>query len=383
MSSRIGIFGGGQLGAYLCQAASRLGLSSSVLAFTEDSMAKGFADRCIVAPPADVHALHALLATTDVLTFEVEAVPDAILDEISRFEAAGQIRVAPSVDVMRLLKDKLSQKQWLQEQGFATAEFVDCGEEVSLQALIDQFGLPFVQKAHQGGYDGKGVQVIRSAEQADELWRAGALAEKFIGDKREIAVLVARSADGDVCRYPVVEMLFEPEGNVLLQAHSPAAIPADIAEQALNLGQAIVARLAGVGLFAVEMFLTADGQLLVNEISPRVHNTGHLSMEANVTCQYEQHVRAVAGLPLGEEQQFKAAVMSNMLYSDGWAEMPKLACGANRWDQYTHVHWYGKTGGKQFRKMGHITSVGEDLNTAARRAEDTLQALTQPPGKVV
>lgn len=383
MTLRIGIFGGGQLGAYLCQAASRLGLSSAVLAFTEDSMAKGFADRCMVAPAADLDAVRALLATSDVLTFEVEAVPDEVLDQISRAEAAGELRVAPSVAVMRLLKDKLTQKQWLRNQGFATAEFVDCGSEITIEALIEEFGLPFVQKAHQGGYDGKGVQVIHSIDQADELWRDGALAERYVGEKRELAVLVARSAAGEVCCYPVVEMLFEPEGNVLLQAHSPAAVSEQIADQARSLGQAIVERLDGVGLFAVEMFLTEDKQLLVNEVSPRVHNTGHLTMEANITSQYEQHLRAVAGLPLGDVQQHTTAVMSNILYSDAWGETPKLACGANHWDQSTSVHWYAKSGGKPFRKMGHITSLGVDLDTAAKRAEDTLRALTQPPGKAV
>ena len=383
MPVRVGIFGGGQLGAYLCEAAARLGMTSTVLAFTEDSMAKSFADRCIVAPPTDLNAVHELLSATDVLTFEVEAVPDEVLDEISRCEAAGQIRVAPSVDVMRLLKDKFTQKQWLREQGFATAEFVDCGDEATIEELIEAVGIPFVQKAHQGGYDGKGVQVIHSPAQAAQLWRGAALAERFIGDKRELAVLVARSAAGEVCCYPVVEMLFEPVGNVLLQAHSPAAVSTQIADQARSLGQAIVERLEGVGIFAVEMFLTQDSQLLVNEISPRVHNTGHLTMEANQTSQYEQHLRAVAGLPLGDVAQHSAAVMSNILYSDAWGEMPKLVSGMNRWDKSTHVHWYGKSGGKQFRKMGHITSLDENLNAAAQRAEDTLLALTQMPEKVV
>jgi 5-(carboxyamino)imidazole ribonucleotide synthase len=360
-----------------------LGFSSSVLAFTEDSMAKGFADRCVVASPTDVSAVAALLASSDILTFEVEAVPESTLQEIGRAAAAGQIRVAPSIAVMELLKDKLLQKQWLQREGFATAEFLHCADDVRIADLAETLGLPFVQKAHQGGYDGKGVQIIHSAEQADKLWRGAALAERFVADKRELSVLAARSESGEVRCYPAVEMLFEPAGHVLLQAQSPAALPQGVEAQARGLAHAIVERLQGVGLFAVEMFLTGDGELLVNEISPRVHNTGHLTIEAHGTSQYEQHLRAISGLPLGDVAQHSAAVMRNILHSDALRGMPTLPCGTTRLAKSTNVHWYGKQGAKQFRKMGHITSLGDDVGAAAKRAEEAEIALVQTPGKAV
>lgn len=383
MASRIGIYGGGQLGAYLCQAASSLGLSTSVLAVTKDSMAIGFADHCVVAPPSDLAAVRALLACTDILTFEREDVPVAVLEEVERWAGARDIKVAPSIQVMRLLQDKYAQKQWLQTEGFPTAQFVGCSEETTVASLTEALGLPFVQKTHRGGYDGKGVQLVRGPSDAEKLWHANAFAERFIDGKRELSVLVARSLTGEVRCYPVIEMLFDNAGHVLEQAHAPAGLTDAVAQRARLLAEQIVERLQGVGVFAIEMFLTDDGGLLVNEISPRVHNTGHLTIEAHTTSQYEQHLRAITGKPLGDVSQRAPAVMRNILYTDELGAMRRLDCGRTTWNSSTNVHWYGKEGGKILRKMGHITATGDDIADAARRADATLAALADVHGEAV
>jgi 5-(carboxyamino)imidazole ribonucleotide synthase len=373
---QIGIYGGGQLGAYLCMAARQLGLRTSVMAFSEDSMAREFADRCIVAEPADVDAVRGLLSSSDVLTFELEDVPAAALDEIALEESAGHIKVAPSVDVLRRLQSKYTQKMWLREQGFPTADFIHCPDDTSLETLSQRLGLPFVQKASRGGYDGKGVQLIRDPADVDRLWRGNAFAERFVPDKRELAVLVARGRSGDARCYPVIEMIFDNEGHVLEQAHAPACLAAPMARQAQDLATTVVDRLGAVGVFAVELFLTAHGELLINEISPRVHNSGHLTIEGHTTSQYEQHLRAITGRPLGDVSQRAPAVMRNLLHSGGLVSAPKLDIGATPRGTSTHLHWYGKKEGKPLRKMGHITATAPTLTLAERHVAAAYRAIS-------
>lgn len=380
MKPRIGIYGGGQLGAYLCQAAHNLGLTTSVLAFTDDSMAVAYADRCIVGQRSDLSAVRALLADSEILTFELEDVPPAVLEEIEHWSAAGRVTVAPSLAVMRLLQDKYAQKQWLQRQGFPTAEFLDCSDDADLATLATALGLPFVQKTHRGGYDGKGVQLIRDPSDSDKLWRGNAYAERYIADRRELSVLVARSSTGETRCFPVIEMTFSATGHVLEQAHAPVSLEDAKIQQAQELATEIVENLQGVGVFAIEMFLTGDAELLVNEISPRVHNTGHLTIEAHATSQYEQHLRAISGQPLGDVAQRMPAVMRNILYTEELSALKDLACGPAPWGQSANVHWYGKQGGKALRKMGHITAIGADVASAELHAAATLAALREHRG---
>ncbi len=378
MKKRIGIFGGGQLGAYLCQAAQRLGFESYAVCFSEESMACAYADHTLVADPADPAAITWLIDNTDVVTFEIEDVPPAALDTLEADEATY---VAPFAATMRLLQDKLAQKQWLEANGFPTAPFVACESDTTLKELGATLGLPFVQKRRRGGYDGKGVQVIDTAN-GDELWSEQAYAERYIGDRREVAVVVARGASGALAAYPVVEMVFNDEGNVLLEARSPASIEASLETEALTLAQNIVQKLDGVGVFAVEMFIDSDGALLINEISPRVHNTGHLTMEGFTTCQYEQHLRAVAGLELGTMDRHQpAAVMLNLLYADNVRDLGDLPAGSKSLDDNVTLHWYGKGSGKRFRKMGHITCTADSIEAAVRGAHKGLETLNRTPGK--
>jgi 5-(carboxyamino)imidazole ribonucleotide synthase len=377
MKPRIGIFGAGQLGAYLCQAAADLGLKTSVLAFTEDSMAIEYADFSVVAEAGDRDALRQLLERSDVLTFEIEKVPLAQLELAEQIAAQGHLRIAPSAAVMRLIQNKFHQKQWLMQHGFPTAPFMDCPDGIALDGIKAELGLPFVQKTHRDGYDGQGVQVVTGADQT--LWQGNAFAEQFISDRRELAILVARDTTGNIACYPVVEMEFEGAANILDVAVSPAGVSPAIAERARKLGTDIVEQLDGVGVFAIELFLTGSDEILVNEISPRVHNSGHMTLDAHVTSQYEQHLRAISGMPLGDTGQIAPAVMRNILYTDA-LQSDSLAMGASRWSDSTHVHWYGKSDGKPMRKMGHVTATADDLDGARRFAAEAINSLYSKTG---
>ncbi len=371
MGMRIGVFGGGQLGAYLCQAAASLDIETFVVCFTPTSMAIEYSDHHLIAEPEDAQAAEWLVANCDVITFDTESVPPGALRILE--EANAGVRVAPSVDTLRMIQDKYTQKHWLATHGFPTAPFVDCDTEVTVTSLRELLGSPFIQKARRGGYDGKGVQLVDTAASDDSLWRGDAIAERYVANKRELAVLVARTADGEAAVYPVVEMLFEETGHVLREACSPADLDAEAAERAQRLGKRIIEKMDGVGLFAIEFFLEMDGTLLVNEISPRVHNTGHLTIEAHETSQYEQHLRAIAGMALGSVvQRSPAAVMLNVL-NEAAAETDSCpAAGSWTSGPDTVFHWYGKPGGARFRKMGHITSVANSRDEALHLAETAL-----------
>ncbi len=376
MKTRIGIFGGGQLGAYLCQAAATLRMETYVVCFSPSSMAAEYADHTFVAAPDSPAAAAWLVANSDVVTFDTESVPAAAL---TAFAEADHLRVAPGADTLRLLQDKYTQKRWLLEHNFPTAEFLECDETITMVELRQQFGDRFIQKTRQGGYDGKGVQLLDRDSSDQKLWRGNAFAERFVERERELAVLVARGASGGTAVYPVIDMRFEEAGHILREASSPAALDGRIAAQAQDLGQKIVTEMGGVGLFAIELFLEPDGSLLVNEISPRVHNTGHLTIEAHATSQYEQHLRAITGMPLGSTGQLSpVALMLNVLQCDTASEEHGRRPGTWPGGSATTVHWYGKPGGPSFRKMGHITSLADSRGTALHHASQALINLSEP-----
>ncbi len=209
----------------------------------------------------------------------------------------------------------------------------------------------------------------------DVLWPGNTIIEKFIAPRRELAVLVARSSTGEEAVYPVVEMDFDDEGHILRHVLSPAPVALAISEQAQSIALAFVRQLDGVGLFAVEMFLQDDQQLLINEVAPRVHNTGHLSIEAHVTSQYEQHLRAIAGMPLGPTEQLAPSAMVNILYTDSIADACAHGRGVVAIGNDTYVHWYGKKGTQFLRKMGHITAISDSIAGAQKKVDAALADL--------
>lgn len=374
MGTTVGIIGAGQLGVYLCQAATNMGLSTVVMSSSAGAPAVQVADNSVIGDFDDLQAVRTLCSLVDVVTYEFEDVPQQTLDELSRLASSTALQVFPDPSVLSLLKNKATQKTWLRDQGFPTGDFYVCDLDTTVDSMATRFGLPFVQKSQTGGFDGRGVQIIRKKDD-ERFWDTPSIVEQWVNHQTELAVVVARSTSGTCVSYPVVEMACSPTNQVLELATSPASISTDIEQQARALGERIVAALNGVGLFAIELFLTTDGQILVNEISPRVHNSGHMTIEAHQTSQYTQHLLAITGQTLGGTQQINPAAMRNILYEDRMTELCGLPVSRWQHDPQTVVHWYGKTQGVQGRKMGHITCVTDQLDIAKQLALAGLAAL--------
>lgn len=376
-ATSVAIIGAGQLGFMLCEAARPLGITTLVVTPDEAAPARHAADHSIVAPLDDPELVDLLAERVDAVTYELEAVPDATLHALQAMQASGRLQVHPDPGVLLLLKNKARQKNWLAENGFPTLPYVVLESPAAERdALLAELQPPLVQKAQQGGYDGYGVQVLETAADLERLWPAPSVFEPFLANVREVAVVVARATSGEVMTYAPVDILFDPERNILDVVRAPAELSAELDAAARALAAAIVERLQGVGVFAVELFVTDEQQLLVNEISPRVHNAGHHTIEAAATSQFTQHMRAVAGLPLGSVEQSAPAVMQNLLYADELA--PLCSRGPGRVptaDTAVAVHWYGKREPRPGRKMGHVTVVGDDLAGARQRISQTLAAL--------
>jgi 5-(carboxyamino)imidazole ribonucleotide synthase len=334
-----------------------------------------------------VDAAAQLTAASDVITFEIESIGPEVLSYLADNEKRGKVRVAPGVSVLQKLQNKALQKAWLVRNGLPTLPFRALPATYPRpERLTQKFGLPLVQKAQLGGYDGRGVQIIKSEEDMRNFWPVPSVVETFLPDAREIAVLVARSHDGSLMAYPAVSMTFDPVQNVLLEVTSPADVSTGIAKRAEAIATYAVERLGGVGLFAVELFLSAEQTLFINEISPRVHNAGHHTLESCPTSQFEQHLRAIAGLPLGQVTQARPAIMRNLLGATlpgatlpdattaSQAE-PKLNADPGVTAENVFVHWYGKREPRPGRKMGHITCVQEEPAEARNLLNATIETL--------
>lgn len=379
-SERVGVLGGGQLGRMMAQAASRLGVSLTVLdpggLTSPAGMVSGQAIAGSFTDPAKVREL---AARCDVLTVEIEHVDAAVLAEI---EAEGKVRVHPAPSTITVLQDKLQQKRHLQKvEGVRLGEFCDVPDAAALLAAGEAWGYPIMLKARTLAYDGRGNLPVRDAKAAaaafDELSRGGAVAlyaEKWCEFTCELAVMVARSSvDGTTATYPVAETV-----QVDSQCHTvivPARVAAETAKQAAAVATAAVASLAGGGIFGVELFAMPDGSVLLNEIAPRPHNSGHYTLDASMTEQHEQHLRAVLGLPLGSpDLKVPAVGMLNVIGSkDGELSTTLRPVAKALAMPQASVHWYGKSPPKAKRKMGHLNVVAESA-AAAEAALLSLQA---------
>jgi 5-(carboxyamino)imidazole ribonucleotide synthase len=360
----IGIIGGGQLGRMMAKAAKRLGCTCVVLDPTPGSPAGQVSGHQIVGAYHDPAKLRELAESCDVVTFDIEDIDANTLIQLAR--EGHNIQPAPSV--LALIQDKLTQKQALTAAGIPTAAFIAMPEP-SPEAF-EAFGYPLVQKACRGGYDGRGVSILRSPEDFVCHLPVPSLVERFIPAAKELAVLVARGLDGDHRCYPVVEMCFRSGENVLELLLAPAQIPPETAAAAERLAVRTVDALDGVGIFGVEMFLTETGELLVNEVAPRTHNSGHHTIEANVTDQFEQHLRAIVGLPLGSTEQLCPAAMINLLGAPGHRGRPVIKGMAEALAiPGVCLHLYGKAATAPFRKMGHVTVLDRDIEQARLKAE--------------
>jgi 5-(carboxyamino)imidazole ribonucleotide synthase len=348
----IGILGGGQLGRMLALSAARLGLRAQVFSPDPDSPAFDVVPSATCAEFADVEALELFANDVDVITYEFENVPAA-----AAMLLASRRPVLPGQEILETTQDRLAEKDFVTRLGIGTADYADVTSASSLRNALSRIGRPAVLKTRRFGYDGKGQAIVREGDDPDHVWSElgtrSAILEAFIPFEREISVIAARSADGQVECFDVTEN--EHRDHILKISRAPAAIPEATAAEARTIAEKIATALDYVGVLAVEMFVLADPggpKVLVNEIAPRVHNSGHWTLDGASISQFEQHIRAIAGWPLGKPVRHGPVIMTNLIGDEindyaRWLTVP----GAT-------VHIYGKGAPRPGRKMGHVTEVG-------------------------
>lgn len=352
-AQKIGILGGGQLGRMFLQAAYNYPFEYHILD-VENAPCQSLTQHYHVGDFADYDDVVQFGQGLDVIGIEIEHVNT---DALKTLEAQGKT-VIPSADTLTIIKDKGLQKQHY------TAHHIDTPDYYLIQTLdeidTDKIPFPFVQKLRSGGYDGKGVQVIGSAEEWDKIWNEPSVIEAFTPIAKEIAVMVVKGQNGETAVYPTVEMVFDPKLNLVDYLFSPANLTEEQQHKAIQLAEQVANSFSGAGLFAVELFLDAQGKLWVNETAPRVHNSGHHTIEAAYCSQFEQMLRVLAGLPLGNTELRERGAMINLVGAEGFNGkavidgLERLAAMDN-----TYLHWYGKSQTSPGRKMGHITILGD------------------------
>lgn len=304
----------------------------------------------------------------DVLTFEIELVN---IEALEKLEKEGII-VYPRPRTLKNINDKITQKQFYQTHQIPTSPFqvFDSNTNLLLAVSNQDLDFPFVWKQSKGGYDGMGVSIIRNKEDLNKLINVPCIAEQLIPFKNELAVIVSRNPKGEIKTYPVVEMEFHPEANQVEYVICPARIDDKVAEKARAIAVKVSEAFEHVGLLAVELFQTETDQILVNEVAPRPHNSGHYSIEGSVTNQFEQHLRAILNLPLGETNSKLAAIMVNLVGEEGYRGNVEYKNIENILSlEGVTPHIYGKKQTRPFRKMGHVTIVNKDINKAHKIAE--------------
>jgi phosphoribosylaminoimidazole carboxylase PurK protein len=370
-SGTIGIVGGGQLGRMLTEAALKLGFQVVVVDPGENCPAKQAGAQQIVGALYDPAALQELGERSDYITVEIEHLDAQLLATIGK-------PVNPAPQTITLIQDKLTQKQFLQRAGVPVAAFVDITDKASATKAWQAFGGKMVLKTRKGAYDGRGNQVVSSEAELSEALQHFAgqelYAEKFVPFQKELAIMVARDMQGNVATYPLTETI--QQRNICIETLTPAAVSPQLVPQATQFAAEVAQHLEGAGVFGIEMFLTDYGQILINEVAPRVHNSGHYTIEACQTSQFEQHIRAITGGELGSTAlKVPAAVMVNILGERDGTTDPQ---GIDKAEQHPHtyVHLYGKSPTKVDRKMGHITVTADSVTTAKALAEQARAAIT-------
>jgi 5-(carboxyamino)imidazole ribonucleotide synthase len=365
----IGILGGGQLGRMLLQSGIDFNFQFSVLDPDPNAPCKGIT-QFQAGKLTDYETVMNFGKSCDVLTIEIENVNTQALKAL---EEQGK-KVYPQPHIIELIQDKRIQKTFYKDNNIPTAEFILTHSKADVYNHASF--LPAVNKLGKEGYDGRGVQVLSSAEDLPKAFDAPGLLEKFVDFEKEISVIVARNTLGEIKTYPAVEMVFHPVQNLVEYLFAPAQVPAHILKEADAIAVKIIQSLNMVGLLAVEMFVTKKGEVLVNEIAPRPHNSGHQTIEANITSQYEQHLRSITGLPLGDTHLLIPSAMINLLGEPGYSgdavyqgfdEVMKVSG--------VHVHLYGKKITKPFRKMGHVTIIDHDLERLRQKANFVKETL--------
>nr|WP_293834415.1 5-(carboxyamino)imidazole ribonucleotide synthase [uncultured Arsenicibacter sp.] len=357
MTPTIGILGGGQLGLMLLQASIDWNLRVHILDPDPEAPCRHLATQFETGSLLDYDTVYRFGQSVDVLTIEIEKVNVEALEALER---EGK-KVYPQPAVIRTIQDKRLQKAFYRQHGLPTADFILTDNRADVARYTDF--LPAFHKLGRDGYDGRGVQRIASAADLDKAFDAPGVLEKAVDFEKELAVIVARNADGAMQTFPTVEMVFHPELNLVEYLFAPAEITAEVNEQAQQIARQTAEAFGIVGLLAVELFLDKDGQVLINEVAPRPHNSGHHTIRANVTSQFEQHWRAILNLPLGDTDFYQPSAMLNLLGEDGFTGPAKYE-GLETLLGMSGVFpfFYGKAITKPFRKMGHVTVMDADID---------------------
>jgi len=365
---KLGILGGGQLGKMLLYETRKFDIHTKVLETSNEAPCRIACDEFILGSLMDFDAVYNFGKLVDILTIEIENVN---LDALEKLEQEG-VKVYPPTNTLRTIQNKATQKLFYTDNGIPTADFSRFAYASEIKDAIENGGLefPFVWKAAQFGYDGQGVKVVRSSDDLAELPAGECIAEKMIPFKNELAVIVVRNPSGEVVTYPVVEMEFHPEANQVEYVICPARIADAVADKAKKIALKVSKKIGHVGILAVEMFQTQENEILVNEVAPRPHNSGHYSIEASYTNQFEQHIRAILDLPLGKTDSKVAGIMVNLVGAEGHTGdvVYKNICEIIAMDGVT-PHIYGKKQTRPFRKMGHVTIINKDIDEARRVAQ--------------
>ncbi|WP_439879983.1 5-(carboxyamino)imidazole ribonucleotide synthase [Pontibacter sp. MBLB2868] len=361
---KLGILGGGQLGRMLMQAGLDFNLYTLVLDPDENAPCKDICNEFFVGSFRDFDTVYAFGKNCDILTIEIEHVN---ADALEKLEQEG-VKVYPDAQTVRTIQDKGLQKEFYKQHNIPTSDFMILKDKAELEDNLHF--LPAFQKLRREGYDGRGVVRLGGIADTVKAFEEPSVLEKLVTFDKEISVIVARNADGEVTAFPVVELSFHPEHNLVDSLFAPANVPFKLQRLAIEIATRVIESFNMVGILAVEMFLTKDGQILVNEVAPRPHNSGHHTIKANYTSQYEQHLRAILNLPLGSTEIQSAAVMLNLLGEpgfDGEAKYEGLEKALAVPGVY--IHLYGKKYTRPARKMGHITVLGQTIEEAQQRAD--------------
>ncbi|WP_417855338.1 5-(carboxyamino)imidazole ribonucleotide synthase [Xanthomarina gelatinilytica] len=376
---KLGILGGGQLGKMLLYNTRKFDIYTTVLDASEEAPCKLACNEFHLGNLMDYDAVYNFGKQVDVLTFEIENVNTKALEAL---EKEG-VKVYPTSKTLRIIQNKATQKLFYRDHNIPTADFSRFAYASEILDAVHNGGLtfPFVWKSAQFGYDGNGVKIIRTEADLKDLPNVECIAEDMVPFKNELAVIVARNPEGEVATYPVVEMEFHPEANQVEYVICPARIDEQVAKKATEVALKVSKAFNHIGLLAVEMFQTQDDAILVNEVAPRPHNSGHHTIESSYTSQFEQHLRAILNLPLGKTDSQVGGIMVNLVGAEGHTGNVV----------YQHIedimklpgvtpHIYGKKQTRPFRKMGHVTIVNKDLNTArhiAEQVKNTIKVISE------
>ena len=377
--SILGVLGGGQLGAMFAAAAARLGFHIAVWDPDQDAPAHRLAAHSFVTPFDDDRTREEFSRLVRVVTYEWENVPAELCQALER-----RVPVRPSSAILRVIQNRLTQKQFLAGQGFPVPHFAPLTDPAQLGPCVSALGFPALCKTATAGYDGKGQWRIGCAADipaVQRLLRLSApsvsewIVEALVAFEREISILVVRGIDGQCVVYPPVEN--EHEDGILRTTVAPAEVPSAVADRARELGHAVVESLKGIGVFCLELFQLPDGHLLINEVAPRPHNSGHYTLDACRVSQFEQQARAITGLPLGDTRLRSSAAMVNLIGSEVTTVQSAPECRALLALPGSHLHLYGKRTIRPRRKMGHVTFLAEQPGAARDRAVRFHQSLVR------